>query len=238
MTNFNLLPWRERRRLNRNKQFIWALILSFLLTLLATAVAWGILKQTNKNLFVTNQDLRDSHTQLVSVEAANTRLHQQQQQSLAQLTQLDKLTHHRSSLVQLWSELSAAVTSPMYLTKIKQEESIISLTGRTKEANKVSGLKSYLQQTPFLHQPQVKQVSASPSQPMLDYSQRMDSYRLEAGGSNLINDDQNLEYLSFEIVAKLTDFDPEKLTSAQIPAAAKDLTANEVEVRLNKESSP
>ncbi|SJM36190.1 hypothetical protein A1019T_00150 [Psychrobacter pasteurii] len=137
MTELNLLPWREQRRQRKNKQFIMALVLSLVIILLIATAIWGYLRQINNALAVVNQDLIDNTAILEVVINDNQSLKQRQETTLAQLTEVERLAYHSTSLVQLWSELTAVTPKTMYLTEIQSQQGLLVFRGKSRQKQRL-----------------------------------------------------------------------------------------------------
>lgn len=209
MTELNLLPWREQRRQRKNKQFIMALILSLVITLLIATAIWGYLRQINNTLAVANQDLIDNTATLEAVINDSQSLKQRRETTLAQLTEVERLAHHRTSFVQLWSELTAAIPKTMYLTEIQSQQGSLVFRGKSRESSEVSKLVAYLQQTSFLQQAKVNSMKNSDSASNSTPYQNKES-QAAADSSN------NNRHIDFEIVAVLSETTAENIDNAQV----------------------
>lgn len=137
MTELNLLPWREQRRQRKNKQFIMALVLSLVIILLIATAIWGYLRQINNALAVVNQDLIDNTAILEVVINDNQSLKQRQETTLSQLTEVERLAYHSTSLVQLWSELTAVTPKTMYLTEIQSQQGLLVFRGKSRQKQRL-----------------------------------------------------------------------------------------------------
>lgn len=158
MPKLNLLPWREQHRQQKNKQFIIALVLSLAITSLMAAAVWGYLQQTNHSLILANKVLIDKNAQLQIAIDKDQSEKQRQQKIVAQSIEVERLAHHRNSLVQLWSELTSIIPTTMSLTGIESQQGSMVFRGKSKESSAVSKFVAYLQQNPAIQQAQVKHI--------------------------------------------------------------------------------
>lgn len=163
MRPINLLPWRERRRLYNNKQFVLLLCFSWVFTVLGAAAIWGYLYHSKQNLILANQYIIDKNVRLEVFLKKDQQQAQSREQILDQLQQLQRLDHHRTSLIQLWSEMAEVIPSTMYLTHITREQGSIVVSGKANESNQVSQLVQQLQQNKFLQQVQIRFINNNPS---------------------------------------------------------------------------
>lgn len=205
MPKLNLLPWREQRRQQKNKQFIMALILSLAITLLMAGAVWGYLQQTNHSLILANKVLIDKNAQLQIAIDKDQSEKQRRQKIVAQFAEVELLAHHRNSLVQLWSELTSVIPTPMYLTAIESQQGSMVFRGKSKESSAVSKFVAYLQQNTAIQQAQVKHIKkpesvtqATPYQS--DHNQSSVDQQTSAA---LITSRADSHHFDFEVVAIL-----------------------------------
>ena len=205
MPKLNLLPWREQRRQQKNKQFIMALVLSLVITLLMAAAVWGYLQQTNHTLILANKVLIDKNAQLQIVIDKDQSEKQRQQKIVAQFIEVERLAHHRNSLVQLWSELTSVIPTPMSLTAIESQQGSMVFRGKSKESSAVSKLVAYLQQNPAIQQAQVKHIKRPESviQAAPYNSDHTQSSVGQQTNSTLIDSKADSHHFDFEVVAIL-----------------------------------
>lgn len=158
MPQLNLLPWREQHRQQKNKQFIIAVVLSLTITLLVAAAVWGYLRQIKHTLIVANNLLIEKNSLLEVAKNKNQSIKQQRETTVVQLAEVERIAHHRNSLVQLWSELTAVIPTTMYLTSIESQQGSLVLRGKSRQPSAVTKLVAYLQQNTAIQQAQVKYI--------------------------------------------------------------------------------
>lgn len=163
MTSINLLPWRERRRLYHNKQFILWLCFSLGFVVLGAAAIWGYLYQAKQNLILANQYVIEKNIGLEATLIKDQQQAQHREQIWDRLQQLQDLAYHRTSLVQLWSDMAKVMPSNMYLTHITREQGSIIISGKANESSQVLQLVQHLQQNKFLQQVQIRFINNNTS---------------------------------------------------------------------------
>ncbi len=223
MAAINLLPWRERHRQHKNRQFTIALILSFVLSIVGAAAVWGYLYQSKLNLISANQYLIENNTLLEAALQHDQLMKQRREKTLAQSKHVEKLANYQMELVQLWSDLATVIPTSLYLTDFRREQASIMLRGNTIESSQVSKIGSYLQQNKSLQQAQIKSIKT-----------------VESGTHSVSNQKENDQdainhtgaanpnrYLQFEIVATMSESEAKDTYSAQAAITELDLK-NEV----------
>lgn len=205
MPQLNLLPWREQQRHQKNKQFIIAAALSVTITLLVAAAVWGYLQQIKHTLTLANNLLIEKNSLLEVTKNKNQSIKQQRQITVAQLAEVERLAHHRNSLVQLWSELTAVIPATMYLTSFESQQGSLVLRGKSKQPGAVTKLVAYLQQNSAIQKAQVKYIkkpqSAAQATP---YNHRHNQSTVDQQVETTIMDSTTTSHhFDFEVVAIL-----------------------------------
>ena len=223
MAAINLLPWRERHRQRKNRQFTIALILSFVLSMVGAAAVWGYLYQSKLNLIAANQYLIENNTLLEAALQHYQLMKQRREKTLAQSKHVEKLANYQMELVQLWSDLATVIPTSLYLTDFRREQTLVMLRGNTIESSQVSKLGSYLQQNKSLQQAQIKFIKtmASGTQSVSNHKTNDQDIINHTGAAN------SNRYLQFEIVATMSESEAKDTYSAQAAITELDLK-NEV----------
>ena len=221
MPKLNLLPWREQRRQQKNKQFIMALVLSLAITSLMAAAVWGYLQQINHSLILANKVLIDKNAQLQIAIDKDQSEKQRQQKIVAQSIEVERLAHHRNSLVQLWSELTSIIPTTMSLTGIESQQGSMVFRGKSKESSAVSKFVAYLQQNPAIQQAQVKHIKKpeSVTQAAPYHGNHNQSTVDQQIGTSLIWSRADSHHFDFEVVAILFEKEAKHNDSAPSPSS-------------------
>ncbi|GAA0316556.1 PilN domain-containing protein [Psychrobacter aestuarii] len=140
MAHINLLPWRQAERERRNKEFA-ALIAA--VTLSALLAAFGIWSYFNNEL----QEQNDANA---LIEQENARLdvalkeidslQQRRDDIVSRMQVIQDLQGRRPVPVHLWDDIAKAIPPAMYMTNLKREGDLITLTGQADNPNVVSSL--------------------------------------------------------------------------------------------------
>jgi type IV pilus assembly protein PilN len=163
MANINLLPWRERLREERKRQF--------LVTVIGTFALAGLLLLAGDRLVnnaISNQSrLNEYLTQQIAVldrEIAEIREIQEQKKALAaRMAVIQDLQGTRPVIVRLFDELVRALPEGVYFNTISRTSDVISIVGVAESNGHVSALMRSLEDSEWFANPVLRQVTALPS---------------------------------------------------------------------------
>ena len=140
MARINLLPWRQEERARRNKEFITLVVAVTLLSLLAAFATWSYFnneldEQLNANALIEQENARLDKA-LVEIDS----LEQRREDIISRMQVIQDLQGRRPVPVRLWDDLAKAIPPALYLTNLKREGDILTLTGLADNPNVVSSL--------------------------------------------------------------------------------------------------
>lgn len=150
MASLNLLPWRERERERKKKEFIALLLGTIglgagLIFLANTYVENTIAKQEARNSFLQNQiSVLDKNIEKIK-DLDTTR-----KALLDRMSIIEDLQGHRPAIVHLFDEIATALPQGMYLTSLNQTGDLIRLTGKAESNARVSSYMNRLDQSQWL----------------------------------------------------------------------------------------
>ena len=140
MTKINLLPWRDKLREKRKKEFLLFSVLVALLGCAAVLVGWLYFaqklsdqEQANQLVLTTNQGLDQ---QLKSLDG----LQQQRNAIVERMKLIQGLQAQRPVTVRLIDELVRVTPSSMYLTKFTRTGDKFTIEGKAESPNTVAEL--------------------------------------------------------------------------------------------------
>ncbi|ENV58385.1 PilN domain-containing protein [Acinetobacter soli] len=149
MTRINLLPWRDKLREKRKKEFILLSGLVAILGCAAVALGWTYFnfklndqEQANQLLITTNQAL--DH-QLKALDG----LQQQRDAIVERMKLIQGLQSQRPVAVRLIDEIVRVTPNNMYLTKFTRTGDKFTLEGRAESPNTVAELLRNLEASPW-----------------------------------------------------------------------------------------
>ena len=169
MARINLLPWREERRKQRQKEFmtmlglsaLGAVLLSFLIVNYFSRQIDG---QNERNAFL-QQKIEEVQKQIDEIKT----LEDKRDQLLRRKEIIEKLQSDRSQMVHLFDSLVRTIPDGVVLTSIKQEEKL-SLEGRTQSNARVSTYMRSLEGSGWMTNPELSVIEAQEGDPGLPFT--------------------------------------------------------------------
>jgi len=162
MANINLLPWREREREERKKQFLVSLVI--------TAVIAGALVFATDRYYLAmigNQNARNAYlTQQIGeldMKIAEIRQLQQQRRELTErMAVIQNLQGMRPVIVRLFDELVRTLPDGVYYDNLSTTADSISIQGIAESNSRVSALMRALDDSDWFAEPDLREVTALP----------------------------------------------------------------------------
>lgn len=138
MANINLLPWREERRQQQTKEFYLLLGVSAVFALLVFGLAFYFFEQSIKYQNQRNQHLTKEISKLDAQIAEIKKLEAQKANLIARQEVIEELQASRTQMVHLFDELVKSIPNGVFLEKITQKGSSMSLEGYSQSHSRVS----------------------------------------------------------------------------------------------------
>lgn len=160
MPKINLLPWREERRKERQRNFNAALLvcaaIAGLLVLAAHQIYDGrISGQVERNNYLTSE-IRQLDRAIARIE----RLEETRSRLIARKEVIERLQANRTLMVHLFDQLVRTAPSGMRLTGVRQAEEDLFITGTSQSSARVSSYLRNLESSDYLHDPRLRIVEA------------------------------------------------------------------------------
>ncbi|WP_449467598.1 PilN domain-containing protein [Stenotrophomonas humi] len=160
MARINLLPWREERRKQRQREFYGMLGFAALAGVILSGLLWfyysqQISGQNDRNAFL--------ETEIAKVKEQNKeieRLDKQKARLLARKAVIEELQGKRSQMVHLFDSLVRTIPDGVVLTALKQEGDILTLEGRTQSNARVSTYMRNLEGSGWMSSPELSIIEA------------------------------------------------------------------------------
>lgn len=169
MARINLLPWREERRKQRQKEFsimlgaaaLGAVLLSFVIISYYSGQIDG---QNERNAYVQQQidEVKKKNEEIAALEAKKAKL-------LARKEVIEKLQANRSQMVHLFDSLVRTIPDGAVLTSIKQDSETLTLAGRAQSNARVSTYMRNLEGSGWMTNPDLSIIEAKGSDKGLPY---------------------------------------------------------------------
>lgn len=138
MTKINLLPWREERRQQLTKEFYVLLGISAGLALLIFGLAFYYFDKSVDYQNQRNQFMTQKITVLDQQIAEIKKLEAQKANLIARQEVIEELQASRTQMVHLFDELVKTIPNGVFLEKITQQGTAISLEGYSQSHSRVS----------------------------------------------------------------------------------------------------
>ncbi|GAA4859894.1 PilN domain-containing protein [Luteimonas vadosa] len=160
MARINLLPWREERRRQRQKEF--GIILG--IGAVAGVVLW-FLVNGYYNAQIEGQGERNAYVQqqIDQVKLQNKEIEELERQKarlLARKEVIEELQANRSQMVHLFDSLVRTIPDGVTLTSIQQEGTKLTLTGRSQSNARVSTYMRNLEGSGWMTKPDLSIIEA------------------------------------------------------------------------------
>ncbi len=153
MAHINLLPWREEKRKEQQKQFASITVLSVVfvaLVILAVHFQYSrmIDYQKSRNAFLT-REISKVEKQIKEIENLN----KEKQRLLARMEVIQQLQHNRPEIVHMFDELVRIIPDGTYLSSFKQTNNSLSMEGLAQSNARVSALMRNLEGSDWFSNP-------------------------------------------------------------------------------------
>ena len=169
MTKINLLPWRQERRAQRQKEYLTVLGLS---GLVAAAVAFGVItyfdgliaNQNDRNAFLT------AEIQALDAKIAEiAELEKKRDHLLNRKQVIEQLQANRSQMVHLFDQLVRTIPEGVRLSSIKQNGESLTLDGMAQSSARVASYMRSLEGSGWMTSPDVSIIEAKGTDKLMPY---------------------------------------------------------------------
>lgn len=174
MAGLNLLPWREREREEKKKQFF---------TLLGAAFAGAVALVFLAHMYMQSSlEYQQNRNQMLETEIADLdkkikeieQLDATRQALLDRMKVIENLQSTRPAIVHLFDEMVNALPKGMYLEHLKQEASVVRVEGKAESYARVSSYMNRLDASDWLKSSNLNVIStdtkgAAGSMPLRDF---------------------------------------------------------------------
>lgn len=158
--NLNLLPWRAKRRKQREREFFS--LLGFAAVLGALLVLAGIFFYNGRieHQQARNNFIRGEITKLEEQIKEIERLEERRRQLIARKDVIERLQADRTRMVHLFDELVRTIPEGVRLTSIKQAGPLLTLEGLAQSHARVSTYMRRLDESDWLTKPDLSIIDA------------------------------------------------------------------------------
>jgi type IV pilus assembly protein PilN len=153
MAKINLLPWREEKRKQQQKDFLGAIGFGVVVTVFIFILVYmqieGMKSYQERRNSVLNDEIR-----LVDKKIAEIKdIEEKKRKLLTKIEVIQTLQESRPQIVHLFDELAKSTPEGIYLTKFMQKESNLSFTGKAQSNARVSAYMRAVEASPWLESP-------------------------------------------------------------------------------------
>lgn len=171
MARINLLPWREEKRRERQRQFMSSLLLTSILGVVLVFLTGFIFDQK-----ISHQQIRNQLVQkeIKALEVRITRINELERTRARLISRkqiIERLQASRSTTVELLDKLAKTIPVGVTLTSIRQQGKNLSLIGTSQSNARVSAYLRQLETNDLFLNPQLDYVrtSTKPTSPTESY---------------------------------------------------------------------
>ncbi|HZH42797.1 MAG TPA: PilN domain-containing protein [Lysobacter sp.] len=173
MARINLLPWREERRKQRQKEFAFMLGAAAAGALVLTFLIWNFYGRQIDGQNERNRYLEEQIAQVQKQIEEIKELDEKKAKLLARKEIIEKLQANRSQMVHLFDALVRTIPDGVVLTSIKQDEDTLTLEGRSQSNARVSTYLRNLETSGWMAKPDLSIIEAKGEEKGLPYEFRL-----------------------------------------------------------------
>lgn len=163
MTKINLLPWREMRRRERDRQILTGSVLSWALMGLVVFYGWwhmnGLIDFQNRRNSFLKQETAVLDKQIKEIREIKRR----KEALLARMEVIQQLQSNRTQIVHVFDDLVRKLPKGVYLTSLKKKGKNITLAGYAQSNARVSSLMRNLDSSDWFANPNLNVINVTPS---------------------------------------------------------------------------
>jgi type IV pilus assembly protein PilN len=169
MTRINLLPWRQERRAQRQKEYLSVLAIT---GLVAAGIAFGVIKyydglianQNDRNNYLTTE-IKQLDQKIKEIEG----LEKKRAHLLNRKQVIEQLQADRSQMVHLFDQLVRTIPEGIRLNSIKQAGTTLTLDGISQSNARVASYMRSLESSGWMSSPEVSIIEAKGADKLMPY---------------------------------------------------------------------
>ena len=197
MNEINLLPWREKRRRERDRRMISSAIFIWLIcgSIVFVGFSWFQLLQDNQQ--ERNEFIGDAML-VMDEKLKDIRLLQDQKKNLIErMGVIQDLQRQRTQVVQIFDDIVRKLPEGVYFDSMKKQERHFTFTGMAQSNARVSNLMESLDASDWFNNPDLTVINVAPlngvrlSQFNLGVSQQINKEKTDKSAAEQIQTSQN-----------------------------------------------
>lgn len=190
MAGLNLLPWRDKARELKKKQFFAMLGFSVAMAGVLVFLGHTFMRSAIDYQQQRNQYLQSKITVLDKRIAAIKKLDATKQALLERMEVIENLQSTRPAIVHLFDEMATALPGGMYLESLKQTGTLVNVVGKAESNARVSSYMNRLDSSPWLNSSNLNIISVARADgnniPLRDF--KLDVKQLVKQGKGGVNE--------------------------------------------------
>lgn len=173
MTRINLLPWRQERRAQKQKEYLAVLGASALAAVLAVFGVYSyfntlIENQNDRNMYLT-EEIKQLDTKIAEI----AELEKKRQHLLNRKQVIEQLQANRSQMVHLFDQLVRTIPEGVRLNSIKQTGELLTLEGVAQSNARVATYLRALEGSGWMTAPEPMLIEAKGDDRLMPYQFRL-----------------------------------------------------------------
>ncbi|MBU2886619.1 PilN domain-containing protein [Gilvimarinus agarilyticus] len=164
MATINLLPWRDKHREEKKKEFIGIMVI---VAVVAAVIAFAWISHANGKVDhqrARNQMLDNEIKQLDKQVKEIEQLQARREELLELMRLIRDLEGTRSVIVHQFDDLVRALPDGVFLTKLSREGDVVSILGIAESNNRVSSFMRNLSASDWYEDPSLSSVEVAPEE--------------------------------------------------------------------------
>ena len=181
MTKINLLPWRQELLKEKQKQFIYRIILSTLMSCVTILIV-HVHIDTLYNYQEKRNQLLLKEIAILDLQIINIKtIEEKKRKLLTKIDLIQKLQQSRPQIVHLFDEIPKIIPDGLYLTKILQTGTDLIFEGKSTSNARVSELMRAIETSPWLQQPGITVIKLPDTKsPNINTPEQLSDFTLRA----------------------------------------------------------
>ena len=169
MAKINLLPWRDERRKQQQKQFNSMLGLAVLVGLFLAVVGYLYYQGQVSGQMQRNELLRQEIASVKKINEEIAELEKRRDSLLSRKKIIEELQGLRYEMVKLFTTLAQTIADGTQITNIKQNGADLTIEGRAQSNARVSNFMKNIMKSPILSNPELTVIEAKGTDRSLPY---------------------------------------------------------------------
>lgn len=169
MAKINLLPWRDERRKQQQKQFNSMLGLAVLVGLFIAVIGYLYYQGQVSGQMQRNDLLRQEIASVKKINEEIAELEKRRDSLLSRKKIIEELQGLRYEMVKLFTTLAQTIADGTQITNIKQNGADLTIEGRAQSNARVSNFMKNIMKSPILSNPELTVIEAKGTDRSLPY---------------------------------------------------------------------